>query len=139
MIISENGKFAFFFKYLDIMFCILSSYIYLWYATFGPAEEKYYWIEIFFESFFFVSMIVSFLTDFKHEGEIESEKRLSVIVKRYGFSYQFIYDFIALIPIAIIFRDKGKYIKIFYCLKIFRMIKGLNFFNVKLIFESIKN
>ena len=83
-------------------------------------------------------MIVSFLTDFKHEGELEPETRLSVIVKKYLYSIQFAYDFIALIPLAIIFKDQGKQIKLLYLLKIFRMIKGLNFFNVKSIFESIK-
>ena len=84
-------------------------------------------------------MILRFITDYTPEGEHLPVRELSKISKRYLQSSSFIFDSITLIPFAIILRGLGSQVKLFYLIKIIRFMKGLNFFDVDLLYRNIKS
>ena len=140
VILSEKSLLVNAWKCADVILCIVSSYIYVWIATFGEGSEQsnFHYVHLFFEVFFSFSILQRFLTDYTNEGESEPVHNLLKIVRRYFYSWSFVLDFIPIIPFHIIFHNIGRQAKLFFLLKILRMIKGLSFFNVTLLFNAIK-
>ena len=91
------------------------------------------WMEdwsVFLEFFFFFSMVIGFLTDFKKPGDHTSEKKLSVISKRY-LREDFLLDFIPLFPFPEILRWNKLEHKFSFILKIMRIHKGQKALDIK--------
>ena len=73
IILSESGTFMVVWNSINIILCIVSSYTFIWLAAFEKESEKEQnhssTMNMFYEIFFFVSMIFRFITDFTEEGE----------------------------------------------------------------------
>ena len=65
--------------------CIVSSYLYAYYACFGLENNSVSDLKmtILFEIFFFVSMILKFFTTYIEEGEIVPETSHALIIQNY--------------------------------------------------------
>ena len=123
------------FESINIVFCFISSYHYIWLAVFVESVHDSDQINMFFEIFFSLSIFFRFFTDYTEEGETLPERNLNIISKRYFYSWSFLIDLIPLIPFILFFGHESKNAKLFYVVKIVRMLKGLKVFNVQLIFE----
>ena len=106
---------------------ILSSYLYAWFAAFGTDQRTSFWvtfdndITIFFEAFFTISIIISFMTGYIPEGQSHIVKDHGKIALRY-FKTCFPTDFLAWIPFWFFFdNSKEKFTRLFFLLKIPRM------------------
>ena len=141
LIISEYGSFNIFWKIFDLINCILSSYIYAWLAAFGDQASGTVMTDmsIFFESCFTVTMLLHFITDYTPEGERVPIRELSKISKRYLFSQKFVLDFLTLIPFQILLRGQGHQVKVLYLIKIIRFMNGIKFFDVDMLYRTIKS
>lgn len=51
-------------------------------------------LRLIFEIFFFVSMLLRFVTDYTEEGEVQPVRSLSKIAKRYFYSWAFVLDLV---------------------------------------------
>ena len=78
------------------------------------------------------------MTTFTPEGTNKEVKDHKLIAIRYLKS-NFTLDFIAWIPLVFFFdMTIDKYYRLFYLIKLIRIMEGLNVFNVNFIIESIK-
>ena len=105
----------------------------------GPTIKQ---LTTFFEIGFLITLITRFFTDYTINGETEPVRDLAKISKRYFFSFSFVIDFVPQIPFQDFFRGESagpdSYVKLFYLIKIIRMIKGLGVFNVQEIHSNMK-
>ena len=97
IIISENGNFMVIWNMANIVLSIVSSYTFIWLAAFGELSHQEdgnftYYLNMLFEVFFFVSMMLRFITDFVEEGGTEPVRDLKIISKRYLYSWGFFID-----------------------------------------------
>ena len=86
MIINHQGPFVAILSLVDVVLCLVSSWVYMWMTVFAIEGVDIEWMEYYthyIEIFFFFTMCIGFFTDFKKPGEHISEKKLSVISKRY--------------------------------------------------------
>ena len=141
MIISEESSFTIFWKIFDLINCIISSYIYAWLAAFGDQASGVFItdLSIFFECCFTVTMFLHFVTDYTPEGERVPIRELSKISKRYFFSQKFLLDFLTLIPFQILLKGQGHQVKVLYLIKIIRFLNGIKFFDVDMLYRTIKS
>jgi hypothetical protein len=118
---------------------MLSSYLYIWIACFGTEQGHHlYFLFILFEVFFFINMVLNFLTDFVREGENIPVQDINEIVYHY-FSGDFVWDFMPLVPFSF-FLDNGvhSFLRLFFCVKVLRVKTGFNSFDVGKIYHFIK-
>ena len=70
-VIDHEGNLSACLKLLNILLCIISSYIYAWIACFGTERDgQLFNLFIIFEFLFFIIMVSNFFTDFIQEGEM---------------------------------------------------------------------
>lgn len=127
--------FSIIWRALDIAASMTTSYIYLWFAVFGVNEEEpefHLWFMYSSEVFFFFCMYTKFMTDYISDGETEPEKSIKNIVNRYLHG-DFLIDFIAWVPMAIIFEHE-----FWFIFKTLRIINGVKIFNVGVILSNLK-
>ena len=125
---------------LDVICNILSSYFYMWMATYSDTLEyssKYLTIHIFFEVVFVMGMVVKLLTDYHLPGGTEPIRDIETIVRKYLYSWVFVLDTITVIPFTEIIGTEHS--ELFYILKIYRMIYVMKYFSLGVIFKSIKD
>ena len=86
---------------LDTIFSLLSGYIYMWFARFGPEidEELLHLTTSIIECYFAFSMYTNFVTDYLPDGSTEPIRDFKLIAKRY-YNDDFKIHFIALLPIT---------------------------------------
>ena len=120
--------------------CCISSYVYSWMAAFGhdPFYKSLTPYFVCIEMMFCFHIYVKFTTDFIPDGEQMPVKNLLRIAKKYVNSKAFNYDVIPLIPFNLFFHvSKNKIYRCFYFIKLFRIIKGLEIFNVQKMMATI--
>ena len=100
IIIHHDGWFNIYWSTINSILCIASSYFYSWLTCFGNNYDVTYifYVSVGLESFFLLSMIFSFVTDYHKEGEKQPVKDIVLIMKNY-LNKGFILDLIPLIPI----------------------------------------
>lgn len=86
---------------------------------------------------FLISLCVNFLVDYKPEGEENKIKDLNKIGIRY-LKGQFLYDFIPLIPLQAL-SLRGQKERLFFVIKIIRLLNGFKIFQVAKIMKVIKS
>ena len=86
MIIDHEGVFITIWKLFDVLLCLISAWTYMYLTVFsieGVDTDDMEYYSYFMEIFFVFTMAFGFITDFKKQGEKESEKKFGVISKRY--------------------------------------------------------
>ena len=76
-----------------------------------------------------VTIIKNFFTEFTREGEQHPVTSVTEIADNY-FKTNFVYDFIPIIPCELLFGSLGPYARLLYILKVIRIKKGFEVFNV---------
>lgn len=139
LITKEDSVFSIFWRFLDAFSCIVSSYLFVFMATFSDFQvgETLYHVAIGFEILFFLSMVKCFFTEYTPEGQTHSVKSLSLIAKNY-IAKGFWLDLIAIVPIPFVFRGYHELIKLFYLLKIVRMTRGIELFEGSAFMGAVK-
>ena len=97
LVISESSTFTVIWNFANIILSITSSYTFILLACFGEEKDENARassrnLNLLFEVFFFISMMLRFITDYTEEGESQPEKSLSKIAKRYFHSWAFVLD-----------------------------------------------
>ena len=93
---------------------------------------------IIFESIFGINILVNFLTDFVPDGEVFPERDLTKIAERY-LQTEFVNDFVPTFPFTFFFdNSQEKYWRLFYLIKIIRLIKGIEIYDVQLMMDYLK-
>lgn len=139
MIISEKSKFSSRFMAAEVVICIISSFVYAWFSAFAVPEIKstIFIIEALIESFFALSMLKVFFTDFTPEGQHMPNRNLADISKNY-LQHDFFKDLIPLIPITLTFLDFHMYVRLFYFLKVTRIFKAARIPISQLVLDNVK-
>ena len=131
LIISHNSEYYQIWKMICNILSLVSSYIYLYMAAYiqtvsglyDPEQKQY---EFFFyfnwtmEVIFFIKIGTEFLTDYQ-EKDLKIIRDFEKIVIRY-LKGQFIFDLITVIPFDYFIQIDGGYSRLFYLLKILRLI-----------------
>lgn len=132
---------------IDLICSIISSYLYGWMAVFGQIEAdgtKNYFViyaDYTFFVIFSITILITFVTDYKPQGETQSVKNLEKIAKRY-LKDKFIYDFIAIIPFHWLhdmsYESGNHRWNTLFLIKIIRMRKVNEIFNVQQFMKEVK-
>ena len=139
IVFKENSAFSGFWYGVDITCCIISSYLYAYLGAFGSdsiTKERDI-VVLVFEVVFVCSMLKNFLTEYKSETISSKPVR---DLKKIGIRYLnngFIMDFLMIIPFAPVLSSLSKYVKIAYFIKVYRLVKGINIFNVSVLIGKI--
>ena len=125
IVISEKGKFSSHFMAIEVVLCIVCSFIYAWFSAFAKPEyySSIYIFEALMEAFFFASMLKRFITDFTPEGHHMPNRSLGEITKNY-LRNGFLFDLVPLLPITFISLQFHPYIRLFYLIKVCRIVKA---------------
>ena len=108
VILDKNSLFCLMWNFLEVISCIISTYMYGYMAAFGmynsdmTENHDLRVMDIFFFVVFTISIIMNFFRDFIPEGETTSSKDLKKIAIRY-LKGDFLLDFIAWIPFQFLF------------------------------------
>ena len=142
-VISNDSTFSMVWMVIDTVACMASAYMYAFLACYGvnedgPRDEEELLFEMLWEFVFLISIIKCFLTDYRVEGESFPKKNFFKIAQRY-LKGDFMIDFIPIVPIPFMinlhtFPDG----KLFYLLKIVRLKRGLEVFNVQAWIRGLK-
>lgn len=93
------------------------------------------YLNLVYETIFLASICIQFLVEFTPPGQLTPVKDISQISLRY-LKGEFYKDFIPIIPLQLL--DLGGDERLFYVIKIMRLIKGLQVFDVAQIMVIIK-
>ena len=127
-IISETSWILVFWRPIEIISYLLSSYYYAWMTAYSLEEETIPTMSIFWEFVFLMTMMITFLTEFTPDGETIPVRNLTKIAQNY-FKKGFMFDFVTLLPIPWIFYTMH-YSHLFYGIKVIRTVKGIKVFDV---------
>lgn len=135
--IPEDNRVYLWWRTLVIFCCLTSSYFYAFMAAFqDPTPGSFLaWINVIFEIIFLTSICIQFLVEFTPPGQLTPVKDITQISLRY-LKGEFYKDFIPIIPLQML--NFGGDEKLFYIIKIMRLIKGLQVFDVAQIMVIIK-
>ena len=109
--------------------------------VFKPGTSEYS-LNLFFFMFFFITICLNFLVDFKRQGSNQNIKDLKQIAEHYidyesfGLKGQFIYDLLPVIPLEFL-PLKGQERR-FFLIKLMRIYTGIKIFYVPDIMDKIK-
>lgn len=140
LIFMENSWISNIWKSIDIISCIISSYIYAYMAAFGESSlsESAYILYILFEAVFVISIIKNFTTEYKSDGMSKPIRDIKKIAIRY-LNTGFIIDLLMVIPFAYIFGGEAvRNAKLCYFIKCYRLVRGFKIFNVSDIISKIQ-
>lgn len=140
IVISEDSFFCYLWGIIYLLACFTSPYFYAWVALFGheKGEKGYLWVSICFESLFAMNILVNMLTDYVPDGEIIPERDIAKIAERY-LKEEFMIDFIPTFPFTFFFdNSKQKYWRLFYLIRIIRILKGIEIYDVQMIMDYLK-
>ena len=93
---------------------------------------------IIFETIFATNILVNFITDYIPDGEIIPERDLAKIADRYWHT-DFLADLLPTFPFTFVFDNShSKYWRLFYLIKIIRLVKGIEIYDVQLMMDFLK-
>ena len=93
---------------------------------------------IIFETIFATNILVNFITDYIPDGEIIPERDLAKIADRYWHT-DFLADLLPTFPFTFVFvNSHSKYWRLFYLIKIIRLVKGIEIYDVQLMMDYLK-
>lgn len=124
---------------LYVFCCLISSYFYAYMAafTFPEKGDFLFILDNVFETIFYISFFLCFIVDFQPPDSPKPVKDVSKIAMRY-LKGNFIYDVIPLIPFPYIPLKNKDDRRLFYIIKIIRLVVGLRILSVPRIMEKIK-
>lgn len=142
IIISSDSKCYLFFISIINVFCVVTSYYYMYVSAFGGQTMA-------FEVLFLFDMILNFFVDYTDEnystglsvnegGSISVKMRDFRKIAIHYFHNNFIHDMVPLIPLQYIYLPMNSQ-RIFYLIKCYRLKRGLKEANVHVIMSFIKN
>jgi hypothetical protein len=136
-IISQNNSLLFVWSWLYLLCCLTSAYVYGFLAAFfdGNSDGTLYSLQIIYESIFSVNIVLRFFTEYTPEGSPNPERDLSKIASRY-LRNEFFLEFITVIPFQLL--PFGGFERLFFLIKIFRLLIGFKVFNVSQIMLKIQ-
>lgn len=140
IVVSNECTFVKVWAAIYLFSCFTSPYFYAWVALNGfEREERFYTsITIFFESVFAINIMLSFLTDFVPDGELVPERDLGKIADRYWHD-GFMQEFIPTFPLTfLVDNSEHKFWRLIYLIKIIRLIKGIEIYDVQLMVDYLK-
>lgn len=137
LILSQNSWFTNFWFGIDILSCIISSYLYAYMGTFGSNSLTTTGDRMvtFFEVVFVLSIIINFTTEYKPDGISKPVRDFKKIAIRYLHN-GFIMDLLMVIPFNYIF-GRRRNSKLAYFIKTYRLVKGIRIFNVSQLISRI--
>lgn len=135
LVLKQESPLLIVFKPINIVACMLQSYVYVWFAAFSDDGRTTLMIVL--ESLFVFDMLLNFLTEFYQDGEIEPVRDLARISKRY-LKAGFVSDLIPLLPLPFIVGAHTLPGRLLYLLKLFRLKRGLDAFDVGVAISMIK-
>ena len=104
IIIKHKSKFSGFLRLFNVLCCLVSSYVYMWYCAFEDHSDGwFYHFQIYIELIFFFMMTSKFQTDFIIDGDQTSTTDLLLIAKHYV-KTDFVWDLIPLLPFPFFLR-----------------------------------
>ena len=142
-IIREDCAFTVFSKMTQIICCLLSSYYYAWLSCFGFTVNdplSHFWIHIFFEGIFLIAIGLNFITEYSNlgpDGETKPVRDLGKIASNY-MKGDFWPEFIVWIPLYAMIWDLHEYSKLINIIKLYRIKKGYEVFDVAKILDACK-
>ena len=140
MLVPYDSTFIKIWGVVDISFCLLSAYVYSWLACFGTDSDTGapFALTVLFEIIFTISIILKMLTSYLPDGESSPVTDHKLIFTRYR-DTELQRDFIAWIPI-VLFVDCSKqyFYRLFYTVKVIRITKAIEKFNVGYIMSKVK-
>ena len=141
IVFNHQGMFIQVWNCIDIFCCLMSGYVYAWIGCFGIKKDVYILslINITLEVIFTLSIIIRFLTDYVPLGENTPVKDIFLIGERY-INTGFMLDFIPWIPITFFVdaANPDKFYRLFFFVKICRMVKGIKVFSVPILMQKTK-
>ena len=140
IVISETSTARKVWAALYLFSCFTSPYFYAWVALFGheKGESGYLITSIIFETIFATNILVNFLTEYVPDGEIVPERDIAKIADRY-FHTDFLMEFIPTFPLTFIFNNTHeKYWRLFYLIKVIRIVKGIEIYDVQMMMDFLK-
>ena len=111
--------------------CIISSFNYAYIAAFRlhpDLSENILGLYIFYETIFFIDMVLQFFKEFTSETSSIPVRNLEKISMNY-LQNGFAYDFIAILPLQVL-HLKNKRENLFFLIKLVRLEKGVRLMNV---------
>jgi len=138
--IDHESKFSAVWSMLDIFCCLTSSYVYAWVACFGTeGTEILSVLTVVYEVIFTLTIAVNFLTNYTPDGETIKVQDLAAIAVRYR-KGQFTIDIIAWFPLVFFLdNSKNRFYRLLYIIKIIRLFKGFQVFNVSELMDRVKH
>ena len=99
IIVSKKGPVFVVEHMIYVIACLISPYMYAWFAVFGAAEEgsTVFYFAIGIELFFLLNIIFSFFVEFEVEGKVLPVRDLGKIAENY-LKGHFMFDFLPVIP-----------------------------------------
>lgn len=144
IILDQNSVFCLIWNFIEVICCVLSSYMYAYMAAFGirnsdlTINSDLRVTDIFFFIVFTISIIMNFLRDFVPEGETQACKDLRKIAIRYLHG-QFLLDLIAWVPFQFILDfNEHPLLNSLYAIKIVRLRNGLQYLNISYLMGHVK-
>ena len=107
-------------------------------AAFDEKTTQMSIIEIAFEVFFLIALIISFFTEYHHPTSHRAEKDIVMIVC-HNLRTSFLLDALALVPFKLIFWQlDSKYRRLLYFTKMIRLRNGFKYLSHKVFMKGIK-
>lgn len=136
IVIGLDSKFRIWWRILETWSQLTSSYLYAYMAAFEDKNDgPLFHVQIVYETIFLISMGLKFLYEQDKKDSEGTERDLSKIAMHY-LRGEFLFDLIPLIPLVAL--DLGGYERLFYLIKIIRLVNGFQVFSVPVIMEKIK-
>jgi len=130
-------------KLFHIICCVLSSYLYAYIAGGGDdgiekTTDYPFVMTSFFETVFTISILLNFVTAYTPEGSSHLITSHGKICRRY-LEQGFLLDFFTWVPFVFFFNNsRNYYYRMFYLIKIIRIMEGLKIFDVGEMMDIVK-
>mmetsp|Transcript_8274 Transcript_8274/g.12665 ORF Transcript_8274/g.12665 Transcript_8274/m.12665 type:complete len:275 (-) Transcript_8274:174-998(-) len=117
--------------------CLTSCYFYAFIAAFGlPSRGEFLnTAYVAYESIFTISIVLNFFVEYQPDGSSFPVRDLFLVAKKY-FRGTFIWDLVPLLPLQML--DLNGYERLFFIIKIMRLVIGFRIFSVPKIMALIK-
>lgn len=139
LVIKKKSDFYVVWRWLDFIVCLISSYFYAYLGVYfeEPITKELNTIVILAQSFFFIDMVVSLLTEYVPADSNIPVRQIKLVAMNY-IKGSFMFDLILWVPIEPVFGHLNDDIRRFYIIKCLRMIKSLRQFKVTALVKMLK-
>lgn len=144
-IINHRGAFSICWDYIDLIVCILSSYLYAYMGAYGihndlhvnDSDIKHISLFLTLDVYFGVCIIKRFITDFMPLGSCQPERNPLKIAKNYLTS-DFALDFLMWLPITSFKRVENEWRYLLF-IKCYRLVRTFNYLKVTIMMSRLKH